>query len=41
MDLQARNKMDAIRELALRLEGPDQVADLKRFLSLVMQREKV
>lgn len=39
--LQAQKKMEAIRELAMRLEGAAGIADVKRFLSLVMQREKV
>jgi len=41
LHLQAQKKMEAIRELASRLEGPDKIVDVKRFLSLVMQREKI
>lgn len=41
LHLQAQKKMEAIRELAARLEGPDEIVDVKRFLSLVMQREKI
>lgn len=41
LHLQAQKKMEAIRELASRLEGPDEIVDVKRFLSLVMQREKI
>jgi mannitol/fructose-specific phosphotransferase system IIA component (Ntr-type) len=41
LHLQAQKKMEAIRELAMRLEGPEEITDVKRFLSLVMQREKV
>ena len=41
LSLQAQKKMEAIRELAMRLEGSEGIADVKRFLSLVMQREKV
>ena len=40
-DLQAQKKMAAIRELAMSLEGDVGITDLKRFLSLVMQREKI
>ena len=41
LHLQALKKMEAIRELAMRLEGADEIADVKRFLSLVIQREKI
>ena len=39
--LQALKRMEAIRELAMCLEGPGGITDVKGFLSLVMQREKI
>lgn len=41
LHLLAHKKMEAIRELAMRLEGAEGISDVKRFLSLVVQREKV